>query len=141
MSKIPKPTKKKTEIKSKSNYRSDDKFAYRSVIIAAILGGIFYVLSLVLNTELITIPVFGQRVIWNIIDISIKGIIIILFFLFMITSIGNYKELIGKPLDWKEILLLLILSLGQALLNLGVLIITLLGLIFIIVYLFLIQEI
>ena len=138
MSKIPKPNKK--TIKSNAKVRSDDRFAYRSVIIGAIFGGIFFVLSLILNTEFITI-VLGQHIIWNIIDISIKGLAILLFFLFMITSIGNYKELIGKPLGWKEILILFILSLGQTILNSWVFAFTLLGLILILVYLFIIQEI
>ena len=82
----------------------------------------------------------NQNLIWNIIDISIKVITILLFFLFMITSIGNYKELIGKPIDWKELLLLFVLSLGQAILNLWVFLTTLLGLILILIYLFLVQD-
>ncbi|KKM07274.1 hypothetical protein LCGC14_1735630, partial [marine sediment metagenome] len=69
MSKIPKQTKK--ELKSKDRYRSDEKFAYRSVIVSAIYGGVFYIISLFFNAELITI-FMNQNIIWNIVDILIK---------------------------------------------------------------------
>lgn len=137
MPKILKQTEK--EIKSKGKHRSDEKFAFRSVIISAILGGIFYVISLIFNIELITV-FLNQNIIWNIVDILIKVGSILLFFMFMIISIGNYKELIGKPIDWKELLLLIIFSLGQTLLNLWVFLFTFFGLIFILVYLFLAQD-
>jgi hypothetical protein len=77
---------------------------------------------------------------WTFIDISIKTIAVLLFFLFIITSYGNYKELIGKRLNWKELVLLILLSIGQTILNPLVFILTLLGLIVILIYLFLVQE-
>ncbi len=138
MSKIPKQSQK--ELKKKEKYRSDEKFAYRSVIISVIFGGVFYIISLFFNAELITI-FMNQNIIWNVVDILIKVITILAFFLFMITSVGNYKELVGKPLDWKELVLLLIFSLGQTILNPWVFFFTLLGLILILIYLFLVQDI
>jgi len=138
MSKIPKPPEK--ELKTKKRYRSDEKFAYRSVILSAIIGGIFYLISLLFNLEIITIFMY-QGILLNIIDISIKVLVIMLFFLFMIISIGNYKELIGKPLDWKELVLLILLSIGQTILNPWVFVFTLFVLAVIIVYLYLVQEI
>lgn len=138
MSKIPKQTKK--ELKSKDKYRSDEKFAYRSVIVSAIYGGVFYIISLFFNAELITV-FMNQNIIWNIVDILIKVLSILMFFLFMITSIGNYKELIGKPVDWKELILLFVFSLGQSILNPWIFIFTFFGLILILIYLFLVQEI
>ncbi len=138
MSKIPKQTKK--ELKSKDKYGSDEKFAYRSVIVSAIYGGVFYIISLFFNAELITV-FMNQNIIWNIVDILIKVLSILMFFLFMITSIGNYKELIGKPVDWKELILLFVFSLGQSILNPWIFIFTLFGLIMILIYLFLVQEI
>ena len=138
MSKIPKQPEK--DLKSSKGYRSDEKFAFKSVIISAILGGIFYFISLLFNLEIITF-FMNQGVLWNIVDIVIKVVVILLFFVFMITSLGNYKELIGKPIDWKELLILLVLSIGQTILNLIVFIFTIFGLVIIILYLYLIQEI
>ena len=137
MPKIPKQIDK--EIKSKRKHRSDEKFAFRSIIISAILGGIFCIISLIFNTELLTLN-FNQNIIWVIVDLLIKVGSILLFFMFMIISIGNYKELIGRPVDWKELLLLIICSLGQTILNLWVFLFTVFGLIFILVYLFIVQD-
>jgi hypothetical protein len=58
----------------------------------------------------------------------------------MMISVGNYKELTGKPLGWKELLLLIILSLGQTLIDLWVFGFTFIGLLVMILYLYLIQE-
>ncbi|MFX1502506.1 MAG: hypothetical protein ACFFDH_16210 [Promethearchaeota archaeon] len=138
MSKIPKQAEKERKVSKK--YRSDEKFAYRSIIVSATLGGIFYFISLLFNIEIITI-FMNQGIVWNIIDVSIKVIVVLLFFLFMITSIGNYKELVGKPLDWKELLLLIVFSIGQTILNSWVFIFTTIGLVVILIYLYLVQEI
>ena len=137
MSKIAKHPNKGKEVKYKK--RSDELYAYRTVIISAILGGIFYVLSIFFNIGIITM-FFNNNPIVNIIEIAVKVLVILLFFLFMVTSIGNYKELTGNPMDWKELLLLIGFSLGQTLLNLWVFLFTLLGLILILVYLYLVQE-
>jgi hypothetical protein len=80
-------------------------------------------------------------VFFTIIDIVIKVVVVLLFFIFVTTSYGNYKELIGKPLNWKDLLVIILFSIGQTILNLVVLSLTLFGLIVIIVYLFLVQEI
>jgi len=138
MSKIPKQPEK--ELKSRKKGRSDEKFAFRSIIVSATLGGIFYFISLLFNLEIITV-FMNQGIFWNIIDMAIKVLVILLFFLFMITSLGNYKELIGKPIDWKELFLLIAFSIGQTILNSLVFIFTIFGLVIIILYLYLIQEI
>ncbi|MFX1570646.1 MAG: hypothetical protein ACFFCV_20090 [Promethearchaeota archaeon] len=136
MSKIPK--QKENEQKLKKN-QFNESFAFRSVIVSAIFGGIFLVLSLLFNTEFITI-FLNKGIIWNFIDILVKVIVILLFFLFIITSIGNYKELIGKPLNWKELALVFLFSIGQTILNVWVFLFTLFGLILLLIYLYLIQE-
>jgi hypothetical protein len=138
MSKIPKAQIK--DQKSKTKRKSEDTFAYRTVTISTLLSLIFFVVSLLFNTGIISIFV-DINLIFDIVNILIKGIAILLFFLFMMISIGNYKEMTGKPLGWKELLLLFILSLGQTLLNYIVFIFTLVGLLLILVYLYLVQEI
>ena len=137
MSKIPKQKEKEQKLKRKS--RSDENFAFRSVIVSAIFGGLFFVISLFFNTGIISI-LMNRDIFWTFIDTSIKVIAILLFFLFMITSIGNYKELIGKPLNWREILLLILFSIGQTILNVWVFIFTLFGLALLLIYLYIIQE-
>jgi len=137
MSKIPKDQIK--EQKSKIKRRSDDKFAYRTVIISCVLSIIFYAISLLFNVGVISIFT-NINILFNMLDVLIKVATILLFFLFMMISVGNYKELTGKPLNWKELLLLIVLSLGQTLLNLWVFAFTFIGLLVIIIYLYIVQE-
>jgi len=137
MSKIPKDQIK--EQKSKIKRRSDDKFAYRTVIISCVLSIIFYAISLLFNVGVISIFT-NINILFNMLDVLIKVATILLFFLFMMISVGNYKELTGKPLNWKELLIFIVLSLGQTLLNLWVFAFTLIGLLVIIIYLYIVQE-
>lgn len=137
MSKISKLPNKKANSKVKF---FNEKFAYRSVIISVILGGIFLIISIFFNIEIITV-FMDKNVFLDIIDVLIKTSVILLFFFFMMVSIGNYKEIVGKPISWKEFLFLIVLSLGQSILNLWVFIFTVLGIIIILIYLYLIQEI
>ena len=137
MSKIPKQQEKKLKVKEK--YSSDEKFALRSVVVSAILGCVFFIISFLFNIELVTF-LMNIGIFWAIIDILIKVFAVLLFFLFIITSYGNYKELLGKRLNWKELVLLILFSIGQTILNSLVFILTLIGLIIILIYLFLVQE-
>ncbi len=137
MSKIPKQPEKKQ--KTLEKHQSDDNFAYRSVIISAILGGILFIFSILFNIQIITV-FMNINLLWTLIDVSIKVIIVLLFFLFIITSYANYKELIGKRLNWRELIIFILLSIGQTLLNPSVFILTLIGIFIILIYLFLIQE-
>ncbi|MFX0041414.1 MAG: hypothetical protein ACFE8L_00750 [Candidatus Hodarchaeota archaeon] len=124
---------------SKVKQAFNEKFAYRSVIISVIFGGIFLTISIFFNIEIITV-FMDKNVLFDIIDIFIKTSVILLFFFFMMISIGNYKEIVGKPISWKEFLFLIILSLGQSILNLWVFIFSVIGIIIILIYLYLIQE-
>lgn len=130
----------KKELESKEKQLSDEIFAYRSVKISGILGGFCFVISIFFNIEIINI-FMNKNIFLDIVDVSIKVATILLFFFFMMISIGNYKELIGKPSDWKDLLILFAFSLGQTLLNPWVFIFTLLGLILILIYLYIVQEI
>jgi hypothetical protein len=135
MSKSP---NKKTN--SKVKQALNEKFAYRSVIISVIFGGIFLLISIFFNIEIITV-FMDKNVFFDILDVLIKTSVILLFFFFMMISIGNYKELVGKPISWKEFLFLIVLSLGQSILNLWVFVFSVIGIIIILVYFYLIQEV
>ena len=137
MSKIPKDQTKQQKLKSKRKF--DEKFAYRTVIVSTILGIAFFIISLLFNIEIMTI--FSDiSVLFDFIEGLIKVGATLLFFLFMIISIGNYKELTGKPLGWNIILLLCLLSLGQTLLNLWIFILTFFGILIFLIYFYLVQE-
>ena len=137
MSKLRKDTKKTESLKKEPIFV--EKTAYRSVIISAILGGLFLVLSVIINGEFVVIFT-SDELIWVGIDTILKILIILFFFIFMMISIGNYKELTGKPLDFKIILTIFILSLIQAFKNSTVLSFTFIGLLVIVIYFYVVQE-
>jgi len=133
--------KSKPKKPSKSEKFSEDNksFILRSLKISAVLSGIFLTCSLFLNAEIITC-FMNRGIYWDILDVAIKVSLILFGFLFMIISIGNYKELTGKPVRSKEVLLLVGLALGQTVKNLYVFIFTLIGVVLMLTYLYLIQE-
>lgn len=143
--------KKDKKTPPKSNNISEDAFLLRSVRISAILGGIFLLLSLIFNgTErffdhlviklLPSISHLLQADYWVVIDNIIKVSVILFAFFFMIISLGNYKEYTGKPIKIQEILILVGFSLLQTVRNLYVFIFTLIGLVLLLFYLYLVQE-
>lgn len=136
MSKIRKNTAKSEVIRKKP--KIVEKAAYRSVILSGILSGVFLTLSIMINGEFVTIFT-SEELLWVSIDIVLKVLIILFFFVFMMISIGNFKELTGKPIDFKFILLIFIISLVQAFRNSTVFSFTFIGLLVIIVYFYVVQ--
>jgi len=127
------------KVPKKKKSRSDEEFAYRTVIISTIFSSIFLILSMLFNGGIITI--FNQQsLLWDTLDVLIKGGVILLFYFFTMISYGNYKELNGKPIEFKELLLLFLLALVQSSLHPYVFGFTLFGLFLLIGYFYLIQE-
>ena len=126
-------------IKGNNDLKVNEKFAFKTVVLTAIISGVLLLISILFNTQMITIFMI-KNTIWYYFDIIIKVCVILFFFLFSLISIGNYKELSGKPLDFKIIILLFILSLIQAYRNSWVFGFTFLGLIVIVIYLYFVQD-
>ncbi|MCF2138954.1 MAG: hypothetical protein K9W44_02715 [Candidatus Lokiarchaeota archaeon] len=122
---------------------------FNSAKISYILALIFFIISFLFNGLIIT-P-------WNdlvqnaassaegptalgVIDIAIKSVSIILFFLFAFISWGNLQELRGYIITWKEMVVLIILTLIQATINGTVFLISTIGVIIILVYFYFIQA-
>jgi hypothetical protein len=125
---------------SKNDIKSDKtNFAYRTVIRSVILAGIFLALSFIFNGEMIKIYE-GTNVILMILVAVLKVSLILIFFIFSVVSIGNYKELSGKPLNLKNIILLCLLSLLQAFRDPIVFVFTLFGLGILLVYFYISQD-
>jgi Na+-driven multidrug efflux pump len=132
---------KKNESKAKMERQTKSKkeIAFNSVITSTIFGIISLFLSFLFNGGLL--PFFNdQNIILNLIGIIIKTTTILLFFLFMVISVANYVELIGKRFDWKYLLLLFSLSLIQSFRDIWVFLFSLIGLSIIIAYFYVIQE-
>ena len=129
----------KIEKNGNSSKLDDSNFAYKTVIRSVLLAGVFLIFSFIFNGELIKVYE-GSNEFLTILDALFKVILIMLFFIFSIISIGNYKELSGKPLKLKEILLLCLFSLLQGYRNPLVIVFTFFGLLIMIVYFYLSQK-
>ena len=77
MSKVPKDQIKEQKLKIKR--RSDDKFAYRTVIISCFLSIIFFVISFLFNIEVISIFT-NNNILFTMLNVLIKVATILLFF-------------------------------------------------------------
>lgn len=144
MDDLPKFKKHKDE-DLKQKKISDRGSMLKSVRISAVLAGIFLILSLLFNgTEFffegITTKYIQKDILYEILDNTIKVSVIVFSFVFMIVSLGNYKEFTGKPVKFKEILFLFCLSIVQTIRSLIVFIFTLIVLVIVLFYLYIIQE-
>lgn len=137
MSKIKKENLKSGTVSRKQ--KLVEKSAYRSVVLSAVIGGILLISSIFLNGGYLSL-VISENILFQTLDITIRVLVILFFFIFMTISIGNYKELTGKPLDFKFIMLIFFFSLIQSFRDSLVFSFTLVGLLLIIVYLFFVQE-
>ena len=138
--KIPEKLPKKKEI-------SDEQFAFKTVITSVILSGFFLLVSILFNGGIVSFnEIMGcatgaeELCIWDYLDTTIKVSVILLFYFFLMISIGNYRELVGKPIETGQIIYIFLLALLQSCLNLDVFIITLLGLVLLLAYFYLVQE-
>ena len=131
---------KKENLKSGTvNRKLEEKSAYRSVILSTVISGILLITSILLNGGYISLFT-NENILFQTLDITIRVLVILFFFIFMTISIGNYKELTGKPLDLKFIVVIFIFSLIQSFRDSIVFSFSLIGLLLIVVYLFLVQE-
>ncbi|MBY9016663.1 MAG: hypothetical protein KGD68_13300 [Candidatus Lokiarchaeota archaeon] len=137
MSKIKKENLKSGTVNRKPKLK--EKSAYRSVILSAVIGGLLLIISILLNGGYLSLFA-SEHILFQTLDTTIKVLVILFFFIFMTISIGNYKELTGKPLDLKLIVIIFIFSLIQSFRDSIVFSFSFIGLLMIIVYLFLVQE-
>mgnify|MGYP006282764305 CR=1 FL=1 len=125
--------------KDHNNEKSMEDFAYRTVIVTAIMAGVMFIISLLFNGEFISLTKLNNNLVIQIIESIIRIGSIVFFYIFIITSIGNYKELTGKPVTWIELTFLFIISLIQGVLDLLVFSFTFLGLVIVVIYFWIVQ--
>jgi len=140
MSKYKKIPEKETVEKQKpKKILSTDELIIKSGINSFYLASIFFVISILFNSGIVTI-FMNQNLYLDIVDILIKTISIILFFLFLSVAVGNVEEINGKIFGWKKLTILIIISLIQSIRNGWVFLFSSLGIIILILYLWLLQE-
>ena len=75
----------------------------------------------------------------SVLDIIIRSLSVILFFFFGMISVANWQELRGYVMTWKEMAVLLILSLIQTTIKGNVFLISLIGISLVLTYLYFVQ--
>jgi hypothetical protein len=138
MPKFQKEPGTESKIGEKKSFNED--FAFRSLIITTIVGVACFIISILVNVVEVYNIINIQNSFFDLIDVIIRISVVLLFFFFMTISLGNYKDLLGKPSNWKEITLLFFFSILQTMRNVYVFGFTFLGLLIIICYLYLIQD-
>ncbi len=119
----------------------DEAFAFRSAKVTLFLSVIFFLISLFFNlVDIFSLLALSDTVLLDVVNHIIKIAASLFFFLSMTTFLGNYGDLLGKPLNWKLMITVFLFSLLQTIRNYLVLGITFIGLIIIVIYFYLIQE-
>jgi hypothetical protein len=123
---------------------------FSSTLITYGLAAIFLVISFIFNGSLISgwvqkvveannvIDEEGPSFIY-IMDIIIKSFSVILFFFFNFISVGNIQEFRGYIMTWKEMLVLIIISLLQVSSNFTTFFIATIGITICIIYFYFLQ--
>lgn len=93
----------------------------RQALVTFVIAAVFLTLSILLNSGTIPLP---QDLIpeegadpvetWKIAGYLIKGAVVGVFFLFAVLAVGNAWEERGKPMTWKELLILFLISVTQS---------------------------
>jgi len=129
--------------KSQKSQEFNQDFAFRSLLFSLLLGIFFFIISILFNVaDIFSLLLTSEEVlILEILNVAIKVLASLAFFFFMLISIGNYKDLLGKPANWKDIAFLFCLTLFQTVRNTFAFGITLFGLILMVLYFYIIQEV
>ncbi|MHA1297812.1 MAG: hypothetical protein ACTSO9_00035 [Candidatus Helarchaeota archaeon] len=115
------------------------KRIYKSSIRSIFLGLICFIISLLLNGELLPIEVIEGSTL-DIALIITKILSIVLFFSFVFLGLANSMELKGKPATIREIIIIAIISLIQSVRSGLIFGISLVGILIIVFYIWLVQT-
>lgn len=119
---------------------------YKSALFTFLLAALMLVISFLFNGRIISswvqnvenVETTGKDF-YNTLDIIIRTVSVVLFFLFCLISIGNLQELRGYVVTWKEMVVLIVLSLIQTTISGAVFALSLLGIVVVLVYMYFIQ--
>lgn len=115
------------------------KQMFTSSLITYIISGVFLLFSMLFAFAVLNIPNPDDKTWIKVVDVALRGGIIIGFFFFMLISMGNMQELRGYIVTWKELVFLLIISLFQATTDGWVFLTASVGIIIIFIYMYFIQ--
>jgi predicted neutral ceramidase superfamily lipid hydrolase len=121
------------------NVEFEKQFMYVSALKTYPIMLICSVLSLILNLKILVIPDFTSETAMTFLNIMIKVLLLLGFFFFGIIAFANIIELKGKVMTWRELIILMLLTLIQGIFDGWVILGCILGIIAIITYVYFIQ--
>lgn len=134
--------KKKTQQKYQEELqelRETKNEMYSSTMIAIIVGIASFVVSLLLNGNLIPIEVDAGSAVDVLLTI-VKSLVIVVFFVFTFLGFANSLELRGQPASIREIIIIAIIALIQSVRSGAVFGLSLLGIAIFIIYFWAMQP-
>lgn len=114
-------------------------FMYSSSIKSLVIGAVCFIISLLFNGNIINLELEAGSYL-DIIMIIVKCLSVILFFTFTIIGLANNMELRGDPASIREVIIIGILALIQTVRSGTVFGVSLLGVLLIVLYLWVIQP-
>ena len=139
MPKYKKGKKQSQQIEDKRKKLNDLKNdMFNSSIKALVFSGTFLILSLLFNGNIILIETESGTAL-DIVMKAVKVIIIVLFFTFTLLALANTMELKGKPVEIKEILFIVIISIIQGIRSMTIVWISLALIFIVLCYLWIVQ--
>jgi len=123
----------------KQGVAAEQRFMFSSSLKAYVLAGIFLAVSLLLNTELISLVTADTGKFTKALAYALRGGVVVAFFFFAWLAWGNLKEVRGRIFGLKEMIFLIVISLLQTLLNGYVFLVALVGVVLVCVYMWVMQ--
>ena len=115
------------------------KIMLSSSIITYVIALVALILSFMINGKYWDIPEIGKETTAEVIDVLVKSFIILVFFFFALISVANFQEIRGYVFTWREMIVLLIVTLLQSSTELYVFLVAASGVVLIITYMYFIQ--
>jgi uncharacterized membrane protein len=131
--------KQKESIEQKLDRTQLKQNMFISAIITFLISGIFLLFTMLFAFEVLEIENPDDSTGLKVLDVLLKGGLVILFFFFMFVSVGNMQELRGYIMTWKEMVIIIALALFPATTDGWVFLTSAIGVILIIIYFYLIQ--
>ncbi len=123
------------------------KSMFDSAMLTFLIAALMLIISFLFNGKVLgfwvekvdTAIEADSNTVFSILDIVLRTLSVILFFFFSLLSIGNLQELRGYVVTWKEMVMLLVLSLIQTTISGAVFALSFLGISLLLIYLYFVQ--
>jgi len=140
MPKIKKQLQKQDSVSQNIQRVLTKQSMFNSALITYLLAGVVFIISFILNGQFVTIPNTNDETWIKVIDVLLKGGSIGLFFFFAFIAFANWMELKGYIMELKHIIILIVISILQSVMDIYVFLTALVCIIVVLAYMYFIQA-